>query len=561
MNTSIPTSQSAVQLTRSNELRLNTSKPVPTPGPFQLLCRVEAVGLCFSDMKLLHQFDTHVRKAEVVSGIDTQLLTSLPGYVPGSAPTVPGHEAVIRVVQVGEQVRRFRPGPRYLVQADWRWLRTPKSNAAFGYNFEGALQEYVLLDERVITSPEGEPMLLPVSERKSASALALVEPWACVEQAYAASQRQTLQPGGRLLVVADVVLPASAWTGLLERYGRPAHITWLSASPAPNIPGIAIETATDLSTLPDNHFDDIVYTGASAATADVLFSKMASGGLLNLVLCGGRFRQPITVPVGRIHYEGLRIVGTPGNDPAESMVRIPATGELRSGDALHIVGAGGPMGVMHVVRCLCQGVDELSVFASDVSELRLEALRQIAEPMAQQRGLALRLFNPQKESIDNAYDYIALMAPIPALVAQAVQQAAQHATINIFAGIPVHITGALDLDAYVEKGLYAMGTSGSTLDDMRAVLRKVESGDLDTNVSVAAISGLDGAIDGLRAVENNAIPGKILIYPACQGLGLTPLPELKARLPRVARKLRNGMWTLDAERALQEICAEEPRKQ
>ncbi len=48
---------------------------------------------------------------------------------------------------------------------------------------------------------------------------------------------------------------------------------------------------------------------------------------------------------------------------------------------------------------------------------------------------------------------------------------------------------------------------------MKAVLKKVASRQLDTNLSVAAIAGLDGAVDGIRAVEKNPMPGKIIVYP------------------------------------------------
>src|SRR5208283_3817967 len=131
---------------------------------------------------------------------DPEALKEMPHYVPGDKPTVPGHEAVVRIARVGPGVDRFKPGERFVVETDYRWLLTDKSNAAFGYNFEGALQEYVLFDERVITSPEGHSMLIPAPEHLSASALALVEPWACVERAYAEVERRTLKPGGRLLV-------------------------------------------------------------------------------------------------------------------------------------------------------------------------------------------------------------------------------------------------------------------------------------------------------------------------------------------------------------------------
>jgi len=88
------------------------------------------------------------------------------------------------------------------------------------------------------------------------------------------------------------------------------------------------------------------------------------------------------------------------------------------------------------------------------------------------------------------------------------------------------------------------------MDDMRAVLAKVESGALDTNVSVAAVSGLDGAVDGIRAVEAQSVAGKIMVYPACKGLPLTRLEDLPRSLPDVAAKLVEGVWTKAAEDAL-----------
>jgi len=104
----IPQTQYAVQLVGPDELVLNESKEVFDPGPFQILARVEAVGLCFSDLKLLKQFAGHVRKCELVSGIEREVLAEIPSYVPGNAPTVPGHETVVRIAAVGEGVEDFK---------------------------------------------------------------------------------------------------------------------------------------------------------------------------------------------------------------------------------------------------------------------------------------------------------------------------------------------------------------------------------------------------------------------------------------------------------------------
>jgi threonine dehydrogenase-like Zn-dependent dehydrogenase len=551
--TDIPETQYAVQLVGPDELVLNKSKKVYAPGDHQILCRIEAVGLCFSDLKLLKQFSSHVRKSEVVSGIDLEILKEIPSYVPGKAPTVPGHETVVRVEAVGSEVENVKPGQRFLVQTDYRWVRTATSNGAFGYNFEGALAEYVLMDERIITSPQGESMLLPVSEELSGSAVALVEPWACVEDAYVSTERTSLKKDGHMLIVADTEVTADTFQNLFESCGKPAQITWLSEAPIPAGLEITTERATSISALSEAGYDDIIYFGSDAKVVEVLFAKVALNGILNIVLCGGKFGRDVVTMVGRVHYGGIRIVGTVGSDPAESMKVIPDTDEIRKGDKINVVGAGGPMGMMHVIRNICQGVEGVSLFASDVDDNRLAKLTKIAAPLAEKNAVTYRTFNPTKEKIDEAFDYTALMAPVPALVAASVTNAANRGLINIFAGIPATVTSKIDLDAYIEKQLYFIGTSGSTLDDMKRMLEKTESGRLDTNLSVAAVSGLAGATDGIRAVESRSIAGKIVVYPACKDLPLVPLDKMNEKMPQVAECLNDGLWTKEAEQKLLEL--------
>ena len=556
----IPSTQQAIQLIGPDQLQLNSAKAVYPPGPHQILCRVEVCGLCFSDLKLLKQFSAHVRKTPVVSGIAAATLNEIPSYVPNAAPTVPGHEAVVTVVAAGPDVKHCAVGGRYLVQTDYRWLRTANSNAAFGYNLEGGLQEYVLLDERVYVAPDGQSMMIPITSDKSSSALALCEPWACVEDAYVVTERTTLKPGGRLLVVADDVPADSCGVAQLLNGLRkpPQRLVCLCDCTGTGRLPVPAEKITALAAAADAGFDDIIYFGANADTVEKLFAKLAANGLLVICQCGGQFGRPVVTALGRVHYGNIRIIGTPGNDPAEGLRRIPATGEIRPGDRINVVGAGGPMGVMHVVRNLCQGVPRVSVHAGDLSDERLAALTAIAGPMAVKHHLGYHPYNAKAQPPTGiAFNYAVVMAPVPALVAAAVEQAALHGIINIFAGIPATVSGPINLDAYCAQGCYFIGTSGSTLDDMLALKRKVESGQLDTNVSVAAVSGLEGAIAGIRAVEKQQIPGKILVYPACHGLGLTPLPSL-ATLPAsggnpppaVFHALEHGLWTQQAETVL-----------
>jgi len=205
-----------------------------------------------------------------------------------------------------------------------------------------------------------------------------------------------------------------------------------------------------------------------------------------------------------------------------------------------------------VIRSICQGVEGVSVFAGDVDGTRLAALTKIAGPLARKNGIEYKPYNPARQKIAETFDYTALMAPIPDLVAASVHSAAERGIINIFAGIPAAVTGEIDLDAYIEKQLYFIGTSGSVLEDMKRVLAKVETGRLDTNVSVAAVCGLEAAAEGIRAVEKRLIAGKIIVYPRCRGLGLVKLEELHEKMPEVAERLNNGLWTREAEQALLE---------
>ena len=524
----VPEIARAIQLTGPDRLELNSAKPVPRPGRSQLLAKVEAVGLCFSDLKLLKQFSQHGRKSDVASGMEPETLAEMPNYVPGEKPAVPGHEAVVRIVKVGEDVDRYKVGDRYVVETDYRWLRTETTNAAFGYNFEGGLQEYVLFDERVITSPAGESMLIPAPENFSASALALVEPWACVENAYAERQRRELKNGGSVLVIHDADVDAPTLEGCP---GRPAFKIFANGD-------FLAQTA-------DGGFDDIVYFGADPEMVEKLSPRLNPGGLMVIVQGGRKFGRLVSMQVGRIHYGGIRIVGTAGADPAAAFAAIPESAEIKPGDKINIVGAAGPMGAMHVIRTLCQGAPGVAVYAGDLNDERLAGLSKLAAPLAEKNRLTYVGYNPAKDKLDGTFDYSVVMVPVAALASQAIASSSNHAIINLFAGIPADVAAPIDLDAYIEKQLYFIGTSGSELRDMQRVLAKVVAHELDTNLSVAAVAGLDGAIEGIRAVEKNLIGGKILVYPACRGLELTALGDLQNEALS-----EDGRWSGEAEAAL-----------
>jgi threonine dehydrogenase-like Zn-dependent dehydrogenase len=554
----IPATQHAIQIVDAGRTVHNREKTVPVPGAHQLLVKMEAVGICFSDTKLLHAFATHPRKSEVLSGLAADVLAEIPSYVPGRLPAVPGHEPVGRIVALGDQVRRHRVGERCLIQTDYRHLPTAAANAAFGYNFEGGLQEYVLLDERMIIEPgTDERFLIPVGEEPGASAVALVEPWACVEASYVYGERQGPLPGGRMLVVADAGHAIDGIAALLEQ-ARPAALTALLADAdqpaALGATGFAVTRLAALTDAARQGFDDIVYFGSDPATIETLQDCLAFRGLMNIVTGGASIGRAVAVDVGRVHYDLTRWIGTSGASAAGSYATIPVDGEVRSGDRMGVIGAAGPMGLMHVVRAASAGGKDLSIAAIDIDDSRLAHLERAAGPIARSRGVELAVINSRTAEVGLGFSYIALMVPAPALVGQAVALAGSGCRINIFAGFATGTRAQIDLDLYIEQHCYLLGTSGSGISDMKAVLRKVESGELDTNISLDAVSGFEGVADALAAVEGRTASGKIMVYPALPDLGLVRLSELGERFPSVAAALQDGRWTKAAEQELLRVA-------
>lgn len=540
MTTTLPEKQHAVQLVGPGQLKLNPAKAVTKPGAHEILIKVEACGLCFSDLKLLKQFNAHARKSEVIGGLSPEVLKGIQSYVPGDKPVVPGHEVVCRIVAVGDKVKHHKVGERCLVQTDYRDLPTASSNAAFGYNFEGGLQEYCIVDERVAIDSKGERFLIPVGEEKSASAVALVEPWACVEDSYVNKERQTIKAGGKLLVVVESGHKAEGIEAITAK-NKPASIQQVDTS--------------KLGELPNEGFDDIVYFGASKQSIEVLNDKLAPRGLINIVLGGKRIGSKVNTGVGRVHYGMTRWIGTTGNNPADSYKIIPATTEIRPNDKIIVIGAGGPMGQMHIIRNIGSGIPGISQVGTDMDDARLNGLGAKANPLAQANKTPLKLVNTTKEKVSEKFSYWALMAPVAALVDSSIADSLPGAIINIFAGIPAPTKHELDLDTYIANKLYMFGTSGSVIEDMKIVLRKVESGQLDTNTSLDAISGMKGATDGIKAIEDRTLAGKIIVYPMLHDVPLIPLSDLHKSYPSVAAKLHNGQWNRDAERELLKVAA------
>lgn len=524
---------------------------MPTPGPDELLSRVDAIGLCFSDIKLINQGGSHPR----VTGRDLV-----------KNPVIPGHEVSLTIVGVGENLKnQFKVGERYVVQAD---IYYGGVNIAYGYALAGGMAQYGILGKEILNGDEGCYLLKVKSETGYAEA-ALTEPWACVVASYRIKPRTDMKEGGIALFVGppqhDHYYPSRRYAPskvILAGVGDSIDRNGFNGAEVIEIGPVSSSQLTALSQerTGAKGFDDIVVLGRTEPELiEELGKHLAKGGVLDMVT-GDPMSRPVSTDVGRVHYDGLLYVG--GLNIDEGYAKTTDS-ELVEGGSVWFVGAAGPMGQMHVERAVSMKNGPSRILATDIDTARLEMLRNKVGALADQKGIDLRIVNPMEQgeaAVQEAYEAltegrgftdIVVLAPVPALIEQASPYLGSGGKLNIFAGVPRGTMANLDVSPVYLDGVRWLGSSGSMIADLKHTLDEAESGNLPTNRSVAAIGGINAVGDGARAVKDAKFPGKTVIFPQISNLPLTALPDLKDILPNVYAKLEDGrFWTREAEEEL-----------
>ncbi len=512
---------------------------LPQIQPDELLVRHDACGICFSDIKIINLGPNHPR---------------LIGRDMVNDPVVMGHEVALTIVKVGDAIAdKFKVGERFIVQAD---VYYKGANLAYGYILKGGMAQYGVVGEEVLRGDEGS-YLLPLKDDTGYVEAALVEPWACVVAAYEYPFRKSLKSGGALLVVGV--------GSEVNRSGLEDFIQSCGAQPS-NVEVVDVfgDVATTISEhVGERKFDDIVVTGSpTAADITAISAHLNKLGVMNLAVTDLP-EGSVTLDIGRIHYDQLLYVGgvsQNGVAGAASAYSANARGDLKSGGTTWFIGAGGPMGQMHVQRAVMSDNPPGVIVVSDVSDERLARITDRFGEQAKARGVNIVLVNPQalgdegykaKLNEIGPFDDIVCMVPVASVVAETAPYLAEDGIYNIFAGVAKGVTADLDLATILRKRQRFVGTSGSSIADLQHTLDLVESDKLSTNSSLAAIGGLNAFRDGLSAVKAGAFPGKTVIFPHIEDLPLTSLDELKDRLPNVYAKLQDGkFWTKEAEEEL-----------
>ncbi len=533
--------------------------PVPRPAADQMLARIDSVGLCFSDTKLIRMGGSHPK---------------LYNRDLSREPTRLGHEACLTIIEVGAELQgRYAPGQRLAVQPD---IYQDGKSTAYGYTIPGALIQYHLIGPEILDTDEGA-CLLPVGDDMGYAESSLLEPWGCVLAAYTQRRRLTPKAGGIMWILgrpgneakydfsAGLDLPATiVLTDVPPSVAKLAEQTAAEIivrdglSPA-DFAAFAAERTAGMG------FDDIVMLDPRVAeTVGIAARQIARRGTLNLV---GKtpLNGLVDADVGRLHYDYIAFLGCAGPDIAAAYGEERNRCELVPGGSAVFVGAGGPMGQMHVQRAIELPNGPRKIIATEVSDQRLQALHDRFAPLAADNNCELFIFNPQTNE-QSLYDFVmditdrrgaddvVVSVPIAAVMAEANTLMNADGMLVFFAGVPNGTLAPLNLSSVYTHNAQFTGTSGLTLDDQTLVLDQTARGTLSPGRSVGAVGGMKAAKKGIRAVIEGTYAGKIIIFPQLHDLPLLGLDELREKLPAVGSKLdSNNMWTRAAEAALFEL--------
>ncbi len=539
-------------------------KPEPVeqpdaPGDDELQIRIDAVGLCFSDVKLIRQGGDHAK----LYGRDLRV-----------EPTRLGHEPSVTVMKVGKNLEgQYHEGQRLAIQPD---IHVDGKSTAYGYTIPGGLIQYHNIGPEVLDADDGA-YVIPVEDSISYAGAALSEPWACVVGAY--TQRRRLQPtdGGTMWVIGSSD-DATEYTSS-QGIGNPSTIVLSDVSEhvANWIEGARGEGSTvivDNDVTPENvaaksaahtgetGFDDIfVLNQTSAALIEEVAKTIAFRGTMTMVGSEPLDGNPQT-DVGRLHYHYTAYLGTTSNDLSEAWGEERNRADLVPGGVTVVVGAGGPMGQMHIQRAIEMENGPATIIGLDLDQERMDRVNIMLGPMAEAAGKKLIIFNSgegqdavdaliAEESGGAGADDVIVSVPSGPLMGESAKMMSNNGMLVLFAGVLNGTMAPLNLsDVYLHNAQFT-GTSGSSIDDQKSVISSTVDGSLTPSHNLAAVGGIEAGAAGVQALIDGDYAGKVMIFPQLVGLELVGLDELAEKHPDIGALLGpNNTWTNEAERLL-----------
>jgi L-iditol 2-dehydrogenase len=301
-----PATMRAVRLHGPRDLRVETL-PVPEPGAGELLVRVEACGVCPTDVR---KFDA--------------------GTADGAYPLNPGHEWVGRVEAVGGAAPSWEPGAR-----------------VYGDTYAG-YAEYALLP---VEAGDWSYGALEIPADLPTERAVFVEPLAdCL---HAAHDQGRARAGDRV-----VVLGAGQMGLQIVLVAASVGASVLALDPIPERRELALALGADEAADPARwegsveRADVVIVTVGDPSLVGQAVAAAGPGG--RVVLFGGfGVSGEAVVDLNRLHYEEITLVGSEwiGSPPNQRRERYEEALAL-------LVSGAAPLERLVTARCGLDGVEE-----------------------------------------------------------------------------------------------------------------------------------------------------------------------------------------------------------
>ncbi|MDD6364969.1 MAG: zinc-binding dehydrogenase [Bacteroidales bacterium] len=266
--------------------------------------------------------------------------------------------------------------------------------------------------------------------------------------------------------------------------------------------------------------------------------------------------EPLSCVVGAIHASYHTTPGSYVHDM-----------DIKENGKMALLAGVGPMGLAMINYVLHREDRHPSLFVvTDIDQTRLDRAASLyTKEFAASRGIELHYVNTACEnpvevlrgiSGGTGFDEVVVMAPVPAVIAQADAILGFDGCLNFFSG-PSKPDFSAPLNFYNVHyaSTHIVGTSGGNTDDMKEALDLMGKG-MDPAGLVTHIGGLNAVID--TTLNLTSIPGgKKLIYTHLT-MPLTAIADFGekgktnpvfAELDRIC-KAHMGLWCIEAEKYL-----------
>jgi len=339
--------------------------PIPEIGINQLLCRVDAAGVCTSVLKLIDQGSAH---------------TFLNGWDPAQFPIVVGDEGSLTLVKAGANLAaKYKPGQRFGIQPA---VDVPPINhreryndnaagmtkVAVGYTLWGNMAEYILIEEEVL---QGRCLLPLPDEKLPYFAVSMAEPISCV---YSAQERQIhiikdspfaprvpklgMLPGGTTVVIGAG--PMGLMHAEMALRFKPKNLIVCDKiadrlqRARRTLGEKARKVAVNLITVEPDNLKPTLHQASNGAMADDMvlavgiqpvqqqaIELLGKGGVANLFGGLPKGQHMLSVSGLAIHYDEIKLVGSSGGSPSDLSATLEAIARNDIDPGNYVFAVGG----------------------------------------------------------------------------------------------------------------------------------------------------------------------------------------------------------------------------